>query len=165
MGTQLGMNGKMYYLASGTRATWGTANSGGIHEGSAPTGLTEMGNVRDVTLNLEEGEADVTTRANDGWRATEPTLKEGSIEFEMVYDPADAGFTKILGSWLQRTVIAFAILDAAKEISGTMGLWADFKVISFSKSEALEEGQTVSVTIKPAYSTVAPEWVKVTGGA
>lgn len=34
-------------------------------------------------LNLEKGEADVTTRANNGWRATKGTLKEGSIEFEM----------------------------------------------------------------------------------
>ena len=28
----------------------------------------EMGNVRDLTLSLETGEADVTTRANNGWR-------------------------------------------------------------------------------------------------
>lgn len=162
MAIKLGMNGKMYYLGTGSRATWGTPNADGIHEGTAPAGLTEMGNVRDVTLNLEEGEADVTTRANNGWRATEPTLKEGSVEFEMAYDTADAGFTKILGAWLNRTVIAMAILDADKDTVGTMGLWADFKVISFTKGEPLEEGQTVSVTIKPAYSTVAPEWVEVT---
>lgn len=162
MGTKLGMNGKMYYLSTGERATWGPPDTDGIHEGPAPANLTEMGNVRDVTLNLEEGEADVTTRANDGWRATEPTLKEGSIEFEMVYDPADAGFTKILSAWLNRTAIALAVLDAAQDVVGTMGLWADFKVLSFSKSEPLEEGQTVSVTVKPTYSTVAPEWVKVT---
>ncbi len=162
MAIKLGMNGKMYYLGSGTRASWGTPDADGIHGGAAPSGLTEMGNVRDVTLNLEEGEADVTTRANNGWRATEPTLKEGSVEFEMAYDPGDAGFTKVLGAWLNRTAVAMAILDADKDLVGTMGLWADFKVISFSKGEPLEEGQMVSVTIKPAYSDVAPEWVKVT---
>ena len=64
-----------------------------------------------MTLNLEEGEADVTTRANNGWRATEPTLKEGSVEFEMAYDPADTGFAKILGGWLNRIVIPMAILS------------------------------------------------------
>ncbi len=162
MSIKLGMNGKMYYLSSGERASWGSTDSDGIANGSAPVGLTELTNVRDVTLNLEEGEADVTTRANNGWRATEPTLKEGSVEFEMAYDPADAGFVKILGAWLNRTLLPMAILDASKDVDGTMGLWADFKVISFSKSEPLEEGQMVSVTIKPAYSTVAPEWVKVT---
>jgi hypothetical protein len=35
-------------------------------------------NVRDVTLNLETGEADVTTRANSGWKQTFATLKDGS---------------------------------------------------------------------------------------
>ena len=56
---------------------------------------TALGNTRDVTLNLEAGEADVTTRANAGWRATVATLKEASVEFEMVWDTADAGFTAI----------------------------------------------------------------------
>ncbi|HXH23888.1 MAG TPA: phage tail tube protein [Vicinamibacterales bacterium] len=55
---------------------------------------TALGNTRDVTLNLETGEADVTTRANSGWRATVATLKEASVEFEMVWDTADAGFTR-----------------------------------------------------------------------
>ena len=35
----------------------------------------ELANVRDVTLSLEAGEADVTTRANSGWRAVVATLK------------------------------------------------------------------------------------------
>jgi hypothetical protein len=43
-----------------------------------------------VTLNLEAGEAEVTTRANSGWRATVATLKEASVEFEMVWDTGDA---------------------------------------------------------------------------
>ena len=40
------------------------------------TGSTEVKNVKDLTLNLESGEADVTTRATGGWRATAGTLKE-----------------------------------------------------------------------------------------
>jgi len=55
---------------------------------------TELANVKDVTLSLETGEADVTTRANSGWRATVATLKEATVEFEMVWDTADAGFTR-----------------------------------------------------------------------
>ena len=48
-----------------------------------------MVNVKDLTLNIEAGEADVTTRGNNGWRAIVATLKDGSIEFEMVWDTAD----------------------------------------------------------------------------
>ena len=71
----LGMNAKLYHGTAGNPAS------------------TEMTNVRNVTLNLEAGEADVTPRANRGWRATAPTQPESSVDFEMVWDPADAGFT------------------------------------------------------------------------
>jgi len=43
----------------------------------------KMGNVRDVTLTLEAGEADITTRANSGWRATAPTLRECTAEAQL----------------------------------------------------------------------------------
>lgn len=162
MALKLGMDGKMYFLSTGSRATWGTADGDGVHEGAAPGNLTEMGNVRDVTLNLEHGEADVTTRSNGGWRASAATLKEGTVEFDMIYDTADASFTKIFAAWLAKSTIALAILDGANSVVDVEGLWADFNVISFSKSEPLEEGQSVSVTVKPTYSTVAPEWVRVT---
>ena len=38
------------------------------------TAATEVKNVKDLTLNLESGEADVTTRATEGW----------SLEFCMI---------------------------------------------------------------------------------
>ncbi len=124
----LGMNAKLYYGAAG-----GPAN-------------TEMTNVRNVTLNLEAGEADVTTRANAGWRATAPTLRECSVEFEMVWDPADAGFTAIKNAYLSNALIALKILDQA----GGQGPDGDFSITSFSRSEELEEAITVSVTAKLA---------------
>ncbi|MFO0490811.1 MAG: phage tail tube protein, partial [bacterium] len=66
---------------------------------------TALGNTRDVTLNLEAGEADVTTRANSGWRATVATLKEASVEFEMVWDTGDAGFTAIKNAFFNNDPI------------------------------------------------------------
>jgi len=130
----LGMNAKLYYGAAGNPAT------------------TEMTNVRNVTLNLEAGEADVTTRANSGWRATAPTLRECSVEFEMVWDPADAGFTAIKNAYLTAGLIALKVLD--KE--GGQGPDGDFSITSFSRSEELEEAITVSVTAKLA---VFRNWV------
>jgi len=59
MALVLGMNAKAYY---------GTAGS---------TASNEITNIMDVTVNLETGEADVTTRAASGWRNTVGTLKEG----------------------------------------------------------------------------------------
>ncbi|KAB2949503.1 MAG: hypothetical protein F9K17_02825 [Phycisphaerae bacterium] len=116
---------------------------------------TALGNTRDVTLNLETGEADVTTRANSGWRATVATLKEASVEFEMVWDTADAGFTAIKNAYLNNELIGFQVLDGA----GGQGLQADFMITAFSRSEALEEAITVSVTAKVTYSATAPSWI------
>jgi hypothetical protein len=140
MSIKLGMEAKLYYGAAGATAT------------------TELTNVKDVTLNLESGEADVTTRANAGWRATIGTLKTGSVEFEMIWDSDDAGFTAIKDAYFANTPIALAILDEA----GGEGLDADFSITSFSRKEALEEAITVSVTAKPTYSTRAPAWVEPT---
>jgi hypothetical protein len=140
MSIKLGMEAKLYYGAAGMTAT------------------TELTNVKDVTLNLESGEADVTTRGNSGWRATVGTLKTGSVEFEMIWDSDDAGFAAIKDAYFNNEPIALAILDGA----GGEGLDADFSITNFSRKEALEEAITVSVTAKPTYSTRAPAWVEPT---
>jgi len=140
MSIKLGMEAKLYYGAAGITAT------------------TELTNVKDVTLNLESGEADVTTRGNSGWRATVGTLKTGSVEFEMIWDSDDAGFAAIKDAYFNNEPIALAILDGV----GGEGLDADFSITNFSRKEALEEAITVSVTAKPTYSTRAPAWVEPT---
>ena len=139
MGVKLGMDAKLY-RNTGTYAspTW-----------------NEVKNVKDVTLNLEAGSADVTTRGNGGWRANIATLKDASLEFEMVWDTADAGFTAIKNAFFGNDPIGFQILD---ETSG-QGLQADFSITNFSRNEALEEAITVSVTAKVTYSATAPSWI------
>ena len=114
----------------------------------------ELANVRDVTLSLEAGEADVTTRANSGWRAVVATLKEASVEFEMVWDTADAGFTAIKDAFFNNEVIGLQVLDG----DAGSGLEADFSITNFSRSEQLEEALTVSVTAKVTYDGTAPSW-------
>ncbi len=124
---------------------------------------TEIDTVKDVTLNLEAGEADVTTRANGGWRATVATLKDGSIEFEMVWDTGDAGFTAIRDAYLNNTPIEMAVMDGDITASGTYeGLRASMAITNFSRNEPLEEAITVSVTAKPTYSANPPQWMTVT---
>ena len=143
MSVKTGMEAKLYYKVGGV------AGAGD---------WVELTDIKDNTLNLEKGEADVTTRGNNGWKATVGTLKSGSVEFEMVWNPEDAGFAAISDAYFQDQVIGLAILDGAKE-TGT-GLVADFAITNFSRKEPLEEAVTVSVTAKPTYSATAPVWME-----
>jgi len=143
MATRLGMDAKLY-RNTGTYA--------------APTWV-EVSNVKDVTLNLEKGEADVTTRANAGWRATVGTLKDASIEFQMVWDTVDAGFDAIRQAFFNNTPLEFAVMDGDITDPDSEGLRATFDIFNFTRNEALEEAILVDVSIKPTYADNAPEWI------
>ena len=117
------------------------------------TGSTEVKNVKDLTLNLESGEADVTTRATGGWRATAGTLKEASLEFGIMYDTEDADFQAFQAAYFSNTPIALFITDGAGS-----GLDADWSITAFTVEQPLEEAVSVSITAKPTASTRAPAW-------
>jgi predicted secreted protein len=127
---------KAYYGAAGVTAT------------------NEMTNVRDVKINLEKGEADVTTRGANGWRQFIGTLKAGSVEFEMLWNSADSGFAAIQSAYFNDTAIALKFLDEYSE-----GLDGDFEIMNLSRDESLEEAVKASVTAKLTYSTRAPAWL------
>ena len=44
----------------------------------------EITNVKDLTVSLDKAEAEASTRANNGWRATVGTLNYASIEFTVL---------------------------------------------------------------------------------
>ena len=118
------------------------------------TAATEVKNVKDLTLSMESGEADVTTRATSGWKASIATLKEASLEFGILYDTEDADFTVFRDAYFGNTPLALFVTDG----NGS-GLDADWSITGFSVEQPLEEALTVSVTAKPTASTRAPAWV------
>jgi|GEM_PF-202648 len=130
----IGMNAKAFYGA----------------ESAALSALTELTNVKDVSLSLESGEADVTTRANSGWRATASTLRECNAEFEMLWKPGDAGFQALKDAFLGGTNVRMAFLTGAMAGEDSEGPVGDFSITKFSRNEPLEEGVTVPVTAKLA---------------
>ena len=140
MGIKLGLNAKLLHKVGG--------QGGG---GS----FTELTNARDGTLNLEASEADVTTRGSGGWRQVVTAIKDASVEWGMVWDPADSGLAAIKNAFLNRETIGLQIRD---EASGE-GLQADFAITGFSRSEPLEEALTVAVTAKVTYSETPPSWL------
>lgn len=145
MAVKLGLSGKLY-RNTGTHA--------------APTWV-EIATVRDLSMTLDKAGADVTSRANDGWRAKLPTLKEGTIEFDMVWDTEDSGFTALFDSYMNDTLLELACMDGDIAVPAAEGLVATFGVMKCDKKENLEEAQMVSISLEIGPSSNSPEWLTV----
>ncbi len=118
-------------------------------------GTSELKNVKDVTLNLSTGEADVSTRANAGWRSTMATLKEASIDFTTLYDNSDTAFNALQTAFMGNTSVEV-------EVSGTGTFTATCMVTAFNISQPLEDACSVAVTLKPSGDT-APTFTADSG--
>lgn len=150
MGIRLGLNCNVY------------RNTGSY---ASPT-WNEVQAIKDLALNLEKAEADVSTRSNGGWRATLATLKDASIDFQMIADRSvtteKADLDAFRTAFFTNAVIELIVLDGPEPApSGSVaseGLRASFSVMSFTRNENLEEGVTYDISIKPGPSENAPEW-------
>ena len=138
MAIKLGLDAKLFRGTAGTQGT------------------IEVTNVKDVSLRLESGEADVTTRKSKGWKLSIATLKEASLEITILYDTEDEDFIAFKDAYFNNTVISLFVTDGD---TTAHGLDADFSVTGFTVDQPLEEAVTVKVTAKPTASDRAPVWV------
>ena len=138
MAIKLGLDAKLFRGVAGTQGT------------------IEVTNVKDVSLSLASGEADVTTRKAKGWKLSVATLKEASLEITILYDTEDEDFLAFKEAYFSNTPISLFVTDGD---TTAHGLDADFSVTGFTVDQPLEEAVTVKVTAKPTASDRAPVWV------
>lgn len=115
---------------------------------------TEMKNIRDLTVNDERGEADISNRGSE-FELIRTTMRKVSFDFQMNADEDDADYAAILAAYVNRTPIAWKCLSAA---DGS-GIDCDVEVLKLTRNEALRDAMTADVTVKPTYHTRYPEWV------
>ena len=143
MGVKISLDGKLYYCAAGI--------------GGVPT-WTEIKIVRDMTVTISKGEADVSSRGGGGWKAVVGTMKELVIDFEIVYDPEVAAVAALLDAFLNGTALGLAAMNGDIETAGTQGMWADCAILKFDEKEPLEGAVTIGITAKSTYSANPPQW-------
>jgi hypothetical protein len=114
---------------------------------TALSGATEVSNIKDLSLNFSTAKADISTRAGNGWVQSAPTLKDGTITFQMVWKPSDPAFDDLLTAWLGNDEVFFAALDGADDAVGSQGPAGNFAVTNFSRNEALPEAVMVDVEL------------------
>lgn len=114
--------------------------------------------VKDLTQNLEKGDADVSNRGSGGWRVRVGTLKDGNLEFDLVWQSGDADFEALRDAFLNNTLIDLVALDGPITTPGTQGLRAEMSVLSFTREEPLDGAVMASVNVAPGSVTRAPVW-------
>ena len=131
---------------------------------TAQSEWVELTNVRDVTLDMTKGDADVTTRSNSGWKATIGTLKDGTIDFEMIWDGADNGFKIMKTAFLENKTVALLVMDGPKNNDpngSAQGLMVNCSITKFTRPEPLEDALKAQITARPTYVTGKPPvWVE-----
>lgn len=130
MAFKLGLDGKLI--------SYTTMPTGSSH---VPATGTELTNVKDVQLNISVQKADTTTRANQGWSSSASTLKEATLSFKMLYDPADTTYTTINSALLNNTQVAMDVLTHANG-NGLRGTWS---ISSHNLDQTLTEAQWIDI--------------------
>lgn len=167
MGYLIGFNAKAYYLPRLDAGTNTPKVSQPVRAAWPATGIPAtavlLGNISDASLSMETEEADVTTRKGNGWRQKVGTLRSGEIEFTMLWDPADDDFRNVQYCFFNQLPFICAFFDRDPTVATTgyriQGLYADFSVLNFTRSEDLTDAIKAEVKLSVAPSTLSPEWV------
>ena len=110
---------------------------------------TEVTNIKDVTLNMSKGDADATTRANDGWTSTVGTLKDADISFTLKAQDSDTSFTSLNNSFLNSTTVPLAVMDGPIATAANQGLVANCFVTAVNRTESNDDLIWYEITVKP----------------
>lgn len=132
MATKLGLNAKLYR----NTGTYGS-----------PT-WAEWNFLKDLSLEMSTGEADATTRANGGWKATVATLKDASLTFSAPHDVSIATYKTLVDGFYANTAFELLVLDQAIATVGATGLRASFMVTSMTEGQPIEDIQANDFTLK-----------------
>lgn len=153
--------GKLYYLTSGSRASWGSVSNGYV-SAAAPSNLTLVGKVVDVKVANEKGKADASNR-DSAFKQYAGVLRDQPVSFKLVKDMTNAGQLAMLKSYMASgvsAVIALAILDGDKATSGSFGYWGDYEVFKMEEGQPLEGIDTWDIEVSPSIaSAIDPQMV------
>ena len=115
---------------------------------------SEVDLAREVTINMDAARADVTRRGSGNWKQSKAGLIDATLEFEVVYDPTDTEFQALLDAFTSRGEIALAAMDGDIAVADTEGLAGNWEIVTFNRSEPLDDAITVSITAAPSgYTT------------
>lgn len=118
--------------------------------GSTPS--TEIKDVKDLSISLNQDEVDVTTRTAAGWKATAGGLREAEISFDLLVAKSSTEGKLFLNAYKGgeggiASYLALKIIDAVAD--GIFSFEADCLITECSMEQNLEDAIKFSVKAKP----------------
>lgn len=107
------------------------------YEGTLNVGGT-MSDVRDVTINEEGTEVDVTRRASNGRKETAVGHLDTTVEFDVLVTDSGSDYSALRTAWSARTPVSV----------NASGVTFTGVITSVSRSEPLDDAIVASVTVK-----------------
>ncbi len=121
---KIGLNAKAYHGAAGANPA------------------DEISKVKEVSISLSSGVAESNTRAS-AWKQKMAALREGSVEMTLEWDGMSADQAALQTAFLAGTTKSYKFLDA----DSGYGIYGDFVISSFERSEPLEDAMELSITL------------------
>ncbi len=143
-GQILGFAGKLYYNT-------------GSH--SSPVWVL-VDTVGDLDNQMEDDEADATSRAGNGEEWVLGSISKKTIELEVMYDSGNTAWMYLQGAYFARpkTVFEVASMDGPIATTGSQGLRVTVTVMKFGRKEPLKELMKSPVTLRPAPAANPAAW-------
>jgi hypothetical protein len=138
---RLGVNCKLY-------------RNTGTH--STPT-WTEIDIVKEVEITADMQEYDITTRAEGGATATEPTLLNIEINGMIRKDDEHVGFLAMDNAFWQREALEYLIHDGATNSENSRGIRTFAKIFEWSEGQKNGDVVEKKFKLKPTISPTAGE--------
>lgn len=121
-----------------------------------------VGNIMDLSLEVDSEFVDVTTRAEagQGFASEIPVLNNGRVTFEARWKIGDSFTDDLMSAWQNGTELAMAFCDQAFDTATTTVtcLNANWSV-SVSKTENLRDVQRLNVTLTISSYPLWSSWV------
>jgi hypothetical protein len=107
--------------------------------------MTEMSEIRDVSVTPQETEVDIGVRANPG--AKKPGVRTMQVDFSLICDTSSSALQAFRAAWAAKTRVAAAFLTGAKAASGSEGPSGDWYVGKFTRAETLNDAIKFEITV------------------
>ncbi len=109
----------------------------------------EMPMVQTASTANAADELEWTSRGGNGYGQFDAGVKDGTVTFTIIEDPAAEGYDELLAAYNDASPIALAEMNGDESTVGTVGIAGNFVITNFGNQREVRGHSVIDVTAKP----------------